>query len=99
MDKLLAKFLLLMMIFYQRLISPLLAPRCRFYPTCSGYGLEAVRLHGGYRGGLLTAKRIARCHPWGGHGIDFVPKPLYRYRYHYINTRPSYFFVYAYHYH
>ena len=61
MDKLLAKFLLLVIIFYQRLISPWLAPRCRFYPTCSSYGLEAVRLHGGYRGGLLTAKRIARC--------------------------------------
>lgn len=47
MDKLLAKFLLFMIIFYQRLISPWLAPRCRFYPTCSSYGLEAVRLHGG----------------------------------------------------
>lgn len=98
MDKLLASFLLMMITVYQRFISPWIAPRCRFYPTCSSYGLEAVKLHGGYRGGILTIKRIARCHPWGGYGIDFVPKPLYRYHYHYIDTRPSYFLVYAYHY-
>lgn len=99
MDSRLANIIQTIIVIYQHFISPWLAPRCRFYPTCSTYGLEAVKLHGGYRGGLLTFKRIARCHPWGGQGIDFVPKPLYRYTYHYIDTFPSYFLVYAYRYH
>ena len=99
MDKLLANILLIIITFYRRFMSPFMASRCRFYPTCSSYGMEAIHLHGGYRGGLLILKRIARCHPWGGHGIDFVPKPLYRYTYYYIDTVPSYFLVYTYHYH
>lgn len=99
MDKLLATILLCIFTGYRRFISPYIAARCRFYPTCSHYGLEAVRLHSGLRGGLLTLKRLARCHPWGGYGIDFVPKPLYRYTYYYVRAFPSYFLVYAYHYH
>lgn len=46
---------------------------CRFYPSCSSYALEALEEHGARRGGWLALRRIGRCHPWGGHGIDLVP--------------------------
>ena len=59
--------------FYQTAVSPMLPPRCRFVPTCSQYALEAVRKHGAVKGAVLAAKRIARCHPWGGSGCDPVP--------------------------
>lgn len=98
MNKLLAAIIRTIITIYRHFISPWVAPRCRFYPTCSTYGLEAVRLHGGFRGGWLTLKRLARCHPWGGYGIDFVPKPLYCYTYHYVRSIPAYYLVYAYHY-
>jgi putative membrane protein insertion efficiency factor len=58
---------------YQVLLSPLLGSNCRFHPTCSAYGIEAFRKWGALRGGWLTARRIARCHPWGGQGYDPVP--------------------------
>ncbi|MEQ8660801.1 MAG: membrane protein insertion efficiency factor YidD [Gammaproteobacteria bacterium] len=58
---------------YRLVISPLLAPRCRYLPTCSEYALEALREHGAWRGGLLGARRVLRCHPWGGSGHDPVP--------------------------
>ncbi|MFQ3615553.1 MAG: membrane protein insertion efficiency factor YidD [Cyanobacteriota bacterium] len=58
---------------YRILISPLFPPRCRFHPTCSQYGLEAIARHGALKGGWLTAKRIARCHPWSEGGYDPVP--------------------------
>ena len=58
---------------YQLAISPLLGPRCRFYPSCSQYGLEAIEAHGALRGAWLTVKRIARCHPWHEGGFDPVP--------------------------
>jgi uncharacterized protein len=58
---------------YQIFISPMLPPRCRYTPTCSQYGVEAIRKHGALRGAWLAAKRIASCHPWGGHGYDPVP--------------------------
>ena len=60
-------------ILYQRLISPLLHPSCRYTPTCSQYALEAIKKHGPYRGTRLSIKRIFRCHPWGGHGHEPVP--------------------------
>lgn len=66
--------LLMLVRVYQLVISPMLGPRCRYQPTCSSYAIEAVRLHGGVRGGWLAAKRIAKCHPWGGFGYDPVPK-------------------------
>ncbi len=58
---------------YQLTISPLLGPRCRFHPTCSEYGLEAIRKHGAARGTWLTCLRMCRCHPWHPGGIDPVP--------------------------
>lgn len=58
---------------YQLLLSPLLGASCRFTPTCSQYGVEAIKKHGPFKGGWLTLKRIGRCHPWGSHGHDPVP--------------------------
>ncbi len=59
---------------YQLIISPYLPSSCRYHPTCSQYGIEALRKHGAIKGGWLTIKRIARCHPWSKGGIDPVPK-------------------------
>ncbi len=59
--------------FYQGAISPYLMPACRYTPTCSQYGVEAIRKHGAWKGGILTMKRFLSCHPWGGHGHDPVP--------------------------
>ena len=58
---------------YQYLLSPLLGAQCRYTPTCSQYGIEAIKKYGSFKGGWLTLKRIARCNPWGGHGHDPVP--------------------------
>ena len=58
---------------YQYSISPLLGPSCRYQPSCSQYGIEALKKYGIFKGGYLTIKRIASCHPWGGHGHDPVP--------------------------
>lgn len=59
---------------YRRLISPLLPNSCRFTPSCSEYMLSAIDQWGVFRGGLLGLRRIAKCHPWGPHGHDPVPK-------------------------
>ncbi|MBQ9558653.1 MAG: membrane protein insertion efficiency factor YidD [Bacteroidaceae bacterium] len=59
--------------FYQRFISPLTPPSCRYTPTCSQYAVEAIRKHGPIRGLYLAVRRILRCHPWGGSGYDPVP--------------------------
>tara|TARA_B100000941_G_scaffold233175_1_gene175678 strand:+ start:125 stop:361 length:237 start_codon:yes stop_codon:yes gene_type:complete len=58
---------------YQRYLSPILGQNCRFHPTCSQYALEALQAHGTYHGSILALKRIIRCNPWGGSGIDNVP--------------------------
>ena len=58
---------------YQLAISPLLGARCRFYPSCSQYALEAVERHGSRRGGWLAIRRLARCHPFHPGGYDPVP--------------------------
>ena len=59
--------------FYQLFISPILGPRCRFYPTCSSYTIEALKQHGVLCGSWLAIKRISRCHPANPGGIDLVP--------------------------
>jgi uncharacterized protein len=58
---------------YQRFISPMFGPTCRYYPTCSAYALGAVRTHGPLKGFLLAAGRLVRCNPWSPGGIDHVP--------------------------
>ena len=64
---------ILLVKFYQLCISPFTMPSCRYTPTCSEYALQAIRKYGPLKGGWLALKRIARCHPWGGHGYDPVP--------------------------
>ncbi len=59
--------------FYQKFISPLTPPTCRFTPTCSHYAVEAIRKHGPFKGLALAVWRILRCNPWGGSGYDPVP--------------------------
>lgn len=59
---------------YQLLISPFLAPSCRFEPTCSHYAIDALRLHGAWRGGWLALKRLGRCQPFSDGGYDPVPE-------------------------
>jgi hypothetical protein len=58
---------------YQRLLSPVLPPSCRFYPSCSQYALDAVTRHGALKGSWLAARRLARCHPFHPGGFDPVP--------------------------
>ena len=59
--------------FYRLVISPLIGSNCRYHPTCSAYTLEALEKHGVIKGGRLAIKRIFKCHPFGGSGIDNVP--------------------------
>ena len=73
MSKLLAKLMVALVNLYQYALSPLLPGVCRFTPSCSEYGVQALRKHGPWRGGWLTLKRFLSCHPWGGHGYDPVP--------------------------
>ncbi|HEY4601660.1 MAG TPA: membrane protein insertion efficiency factor YidD [Cerasibacillus sp.] len=69
------KFLLIKLIeFYQKAISPLKPPTCRFYPTCSSYSLEAIKKYGALKGGFLAIKRIGKCHPFHPGGVDLVPE-------------------------
>ncbi|MCQ8180918.1 MULTISPECIES: membrane protein insertion efficiency factor YidD [Methylomonas] len=71
------RFLLITLIkVYKYFISPLLGPRCRFYPSCSSYGLEAIQLHGAFKGSYLTLRRLLKCHPFHEGGIDPVPEKL-----------------------
>lgn len=68
-----ARLLILIVRGWQRGPSAILPPTCRYQPTCSGYAIVALRRYGALKGGWLAAKRIARCHPWGGFGYDPVP--------------------------
>lgn len=74
MQRLLTALLILPIRFYQGAISPMLPPTCRYTPTCSAYAVEALQVWGPLKGSWLALKRIASCHPWGGHGHDPVPK-------------------------
>ena len=60
--------------FYQKNISSLTSPKCKYYPTCSTYALEAVRRFGAVRGSALAVWRILRCNPWSMGGVDLVPE-------------------------
>ena len=64
---------LAMIRFYQKYISPLNPPSCRFYPSCSNYALEAIERYGAVHGGWMAVKRVARCHPFSPGGYDPVP--------------------------
>ncbi|HNP64448.1 MAG TPA: membrane protein insertion efficiency factor YidD [Woeseiaceae bacterium] len=59
--------------FYRLALSPWLGANCRYDPSCSSYAIEALQVHGILKGGALAARRIGRCHPWGGSGHDPVP--------------------------
>ena len=73
LGRLLAWPLLGLVALYRVTISPWLGANCRFEPSCSAYAMEALRVHGAFRGTWLTIRRIGRCHPWGGSGYDPVP--------------------------
>lgn len=73
MRQLLSNFFIFIIRFYKAAISPLLGAACRYTPTCSQYGVEAIQKHGPFKGLWLTIKRVASCNPWGGHGYDPVP--------------------------
>ncbi|MGQ0697133.1 MAG: membrane protein insertion efficiency factor YidD [Panacagrimonas sp.] len=68
-----ARLLIFLIRCYQRLLSPLLGNRCRFYPSCSCYAAEALQKHGAIRGSWLAARRLTRCHPLNPGGEDPVP--------------------------
>ncbi len=72
-SRVLTKPLIWLVRFYRLAISRWLGGNCRFEPTCSTYAIEALQSHGALRGSWLAAKRIGRCHPWGGSGYDPVP--------------------------
>jgi hypothetical protein len=69
----LTKLLILLARGWQLGPSLILPPSCRYSPSCSAYAIEALRRYGAAKGGWLAIRRIARCHPWGGHGYDPVP--------------------------
>jgi len=74
--KALAQVLAVPIHLYRWLISPLLPPACRFYPSCSAYAVEALRTHGPLRGSWLAVRRLGRCHPFHPGGVDPVPPAL-----------------------
>ena len=73
LGRFLALPLVLLVRIYSYVISPLLGTNCRYEPTCSTYAIEALQKYGAFRGTALAARRIARCHPWGGSGYDPLP--------------------------
>ncbi|MAR39987.1 MAG: membrane protein insertion efficiency factor YidD [Flavobacteriales bacterium] len=73
MKKIFSFLFLLIIRAYQKVISPVFPPSCRYNPTCSEYCKQAIIKYGPFKGGLLSIKRISKCHPWGGSGEDLVP--------------------------
>lgn len=74
MQKIISKVLIFFIRIYQYTLSPLLGVNCRYMPSCSTYAVEALKIHGPFKGTFLATKRILSCHPWGGSGYDPVPK-------------------------
>ena len=72
-ERLLAAPLIGVVVLYQRLVSPMLPPTCRYYPSCSAYAVTALRRFGPVKGTWLAVKRLVRCHPWTPGGVDHVP--------------------------
>jgi putative membrane protein insertion efficiency factor len=72
-NAMLARPLVWLVMAYQLLISPLLGPTCKFYPSCSSYAITALTEHGPLRGLWLAGRRLLRCHPWSHGGVDHVP--------------------------
>ncbi|MBO7494523.1 MAG: membrane protein insertion efficiency factor YidD [Bacteroidales bacterium] len=70
---LVSKFLIGLIKLYQITLSPFIGRSCRYTPTCSNYGIEAIQKHGPLKGSWLTLKRVLSCNPWGGSGYDPVP--------------------------
>ncbi len=73
MKKALSKFFIFLIKVYQYTLSPYLGHACRYTPTCSVYGIEAIKKYGPFKGGWMALKRILSCNPWGGSGYDPVP--------------------------
>jgi len=73
--RVIARALIALLHLYQRFISPLLGPRCRFVPSCSAYAVTAIARYGALRGGWMAARRVGRCHPFHPGGFDPVPDP------------------------
>ena len=74
--KIITFFLLSTIKFYQFFISPILGQNCRYLPTCSEYTIQAIKKFGLIKGTALSLNRISKCHPWGNHGYDPVPKKV-----------------------
>ena len=74
LEKYSVKILLFFINIYKIFISPYLGQNCRYYPTCSTYAREALQIHGLRKGIALSLKRISKCHPFGGRGVDLVPE-------------------------
>lgn len=77
---------------YQRFVSPLFPPSCRYYPTCSSYMIQAIQVHGAFKGLLMGTARILRCHPFVRGGIDYVPRNFSLKRNTVDKERPNYTF-------
>ena len=73
------KLLIILIGLYQKYISPLKKPCCKYYPTCSRYAVEAIEKHGAIKGVILAAWRIMRCNPWSMGGVDYVPDKFHLY--------------------
>lgn len=73
MRKVVSHFFIFLIKLYQAFLSPLFGAKCRFTPSCSAYGAEAIKKYGPFKGGWMALKRIGRCRPGGGHGWDPVP--------------------------
>ncbi len=73
MKKIIGGFFIIIIRIYQYTISPYFPASCRYSPSCSAYGIEALKKHGPFKGGWLAIKRIVSCNPWGGSGYDPVP--------------------------